>query len=52
MSDKGGECFPLTYGRGHKWQNGVRGREGAMSVRAVVKQTNRRWKARRKENER
>ena len=34
MSEKGGECFPLTYGRGHKRRNDVRGRERAMSIRA------------------
>ena len=52
ISDKGGECFPLTYRRGHELRNGVRGRERAMSFRAVAKQTNRRRNARRKENER
>ena len=28
MSDKGGEYFPsLPYGRGHKWEKGLRKRE-------------------------
>ena len=55
---KGRGMFPsLPYGRGHKWEKGLRQRreykrEGAMSFRAVANQTNGRRKARQKENER